>query len=85
MLRSRSKSKTRDESEPCNREQLEMRRRTTIISSHGNEIYGLHNHDLHNHDLHNRDLHNHDLNNDGFYNHGLKVGVGRVQRFGVSF
>ena len=81
---------TRDESEPCNREQLEMRRRTTIISSHGNEIYGLHNRDLHNHDLnnnelHNRDMHNRDLNNDGFYNHGLKVGVGRVQRFGVSF
>lgn len=36
MLRSRSKSKTR-EAESCERD---LRRRTTIISDHGNEIYG---------------------------------------------
>jgi hypothetical protein len=39
MLRSRSKSKTRDDS--IEREQAELRRRTTIISDSGNEIYGM--------------------------------------------
>ena len=38
MLRSRSKSKTRDMEDPSEKE---LRRRTTIISDHGNEIYGL--------------------------------------------